>query len=233
LANANEAPEPDAAGNTCFAYSARSPLLLTARRPGAGTPLELTEEKRTLDIGAPSLLEWHELGRPFARLWAAPPRFTLLIDGIGWFEIDRTGPAIVLPAEIRREARLRVCLRPCVSWIAVICRCTPRPSTSAAAPSCSRHRAGHEVTLFASGGSHTNAHLISRWPSPDPRELGITWYDGFHALASYTQVDGFDIVHDHAGVVGPICGAMLGGTPPAVGDARGLARSAPQQIDHA
>ena len=49
---------------------------------------------------------------------------------------------------------------------------------------------------------------------PDPRELGNAWYDGFHALASYMQVDGFDIVSDHAGIVGPICGAMLRGTPP-------------------
>jgi glycosyltransferase involved in cell wall biosynthesis len=77
--------------------------------------------------------------------------------------------------------------------------------------------AGHEVTLFASGGSRTKAHLISPMAEPpDPRELGNTWYDGFHALASYMQVDGFDIVHDHAGVVGPICGAMLRGKPPVV-----------------
>jgi glycosyltransferase involved in cell wall biosynthesis len=77
--------------------------------------------------------------------------------------------------------------------------------------------AGHEVTLFASGGSRTKAHLISPMAeSPDPAELGNTWYDGYHALAAYMQVDGFDVVHDHAGVVGPICGTMLGGTPPVV-----------------
>src|SRR6188508_3310508 len=77
--------------------------------------------------------------------------------------------------------------------------------------------AGHDVTLFASGGSRTKAKLISPMHEPpDPRELGNAWYDGFHALASYMQVDGFDIVHDHAGVVGPICGAMLRGRPPVV-----------------
>jgi glycosyltransferase involved in cell wall biosynthesis len=77
--------------------------------------------------------------------------------------------------------------------------------------------AGHDVTLFASGGSRTKAHLISPMAEPpDPAELGNTWYDGYHALASYVQVDGFDVVHDHAGVVGPICGTMLGGTPPVV-----------------
>jgi len=77
--------------------------------------------------------------------------------------------------------------------------------------------AGHDVTLFASGGSRTTATLVSPMSAPpDPRELGNTWYDGFHALSSYLQVDGFDVVHDHAGIVGPICGAMLRGRPPVV-----------------
>jgi glycosyltransferase involved in cell wall biosynthesis len=75
--------------------------------------------------------------------------------------------------------------------------------------------AGHDVTLFASGGSRTKAALISPMSeAPDPRDLGNAWYDGYHALASYLQVDGFDIVSDHAGIVGPICGALLHGKPP-------------------
>src|SRR5438105_3002376 len=37
-----------------------------------------------------------------------------------------------------------------------------------------------------------------------------------HALASYLQVDGFDVVTDHAGIVGPICGALRRGDPPVV-----------------
>ena len=70
--------------------------------------------------------------------------------------------------------------------------------------------AGHDVTLFASGGSRTKAALVSPMAEPpDPRELGNPWYDGYHALASYLQVSGFDIVHDHAGIVGPICGALI------------------------
>jgi len=77
--------------------------------------------------------------------------------------------------------------------------------------------AGHDVTLFASGGSHTKARLVSPMAvAPDPRELGNAWYDAYHALASYLQVDGFDVVHDHAGVVGPVCGALLHGRPPVV-----------------
>ena len=77
--------------------------------------------------------------------------------------------------------------------------------------------AGHDVTLFASGGSRSSAQLISPMPEPpDARELGNPWYDAYHALSSYLQVDGFDVVHDHAGIVGPICGAMLHGRPPVV-----------------
>ena len=77
--------------------------------------------------------------------------------------------------------------------------------------------AGHDVTLFASGGSETKAKLISPMPEPpDPREIGNGWYDGYHALSAYMQIDGFDVVHDHAGIVGPVCGAMLHGEPPIV-----------------
>ena len=76
---------------------------------------------------------------------------------------------------------------------------------------------GHEVTLFAAGGSHTKAKLVASMPeSPDPRELGNGWYDGFHALSTYLEIEqlgGFDVVHDHAGVVGPVCGSMLKGMP--------------------
>jgi glycosyltransferase involved in cell wall biosynthesis len=81
--------------------------------------------------------------------------------------------------------------------------------------------AGHDVTLFASGGSQTKAELVSPMAEPpDPRDLGNPWYDAFHALSSYThidrQIDGFDVVHDHAGIVGPVCGSMLHGRPPVV-----------------
>ena len=77
--------------------------------------------------------------------------------------------------------------------------------------------AGHDVTLFASGGSRTKARLVSPMAEPpDPRQLGNPWYDAFHSLTAYLQVEGFDVVHDHAGVVGPVCGAMLRGRPPVV-----------------
>ncbi len=79
--------------------------------------------------------------------------------------------------------------------------------------------AGHDVTLFASGGSETKATLVSAMDEPPaPAELGNPWYDGLHALSSYLPIadDTFDLVHDHAGVVGPVCGAMLRGRPPVV-----------------
>ena len=77
--------------------------------------------------------------------------------------------------------------------------------------------AGHDVTLFASGGSTTKANLITPMPEPPAAsELGNPWFDALHALSSYLQVDGFDVVHDHAGIVGPVCGAMRRGTPPVV-----------------
>ncbi len=77
--------------------------------------------------------------------------------------------------------------------------------------------AGHDVTLFASGGSRTKAKLVSPMAEPpDPRELGNPWYDAFHALSSYLQVTGFDVVHDHSGIAGPVCGALLRGDPPVV-----------------
>jgi glycosyltransferase involved in cell wall biosynthesis len=77
--------------------------------------------------------------------------------------------------------------------------------------------AGHDVTLFAAAGSRTKAQLIANLEEPPDRSLlGSPWYDALHALAAYEQVDDFDIVSDHAGVMGPVCGAMLRGRPPVV-----------------
>src|SRR4051794_38681362 len=78
---------------------------------------------------------------------------------------------------------------------------------------------GHDVTLFASGGSQTKATLVSSLEHPpDPTPLGNPWIDGYHALTTYLQIqtDTFDVVHDHARVVGPGCAAMLLNNPPVV-----------------
>jgi glycosyltransferase involved in cell wall biosynthesis len=69
--------------------------------------------------------------------------------------------------------------------------------------------AGHDVTLFASGGSVSKARIISPMEvAPDPRLLGNGWYDAFHALSAHLHDDEFDVVHDHAGIVGPVLGAL-------------------------
>src|SRR5438552_205466 len=76
-----------------------------------------------------------------------------------------------------------------------------------------RHSAGAPLSVRRS----SDMNLVSpRSEPPDPRELGNPWYDGYHALASYLHADDFDIVHDHAGIVGPICGALLRGDPPVI-----------------
>jgi glycosyltransferase involved in cell wall biosynthesis len=79
---------------------------------------------------------------------------------------------------------------------------------------------GHDVTLFASGGSTSRAKLVSPLPEPpEPARLGNTWDETYHASAAYLEVlaDGeFDIVHDHSGIVGPALAAMLDGRPPVV-----------------
>ena len=61
---------------------------------------------------------------------------------------------------------------------------------------------GHDVTLFASGGSETKATLVSPLVDPpDPALLGNPWFDAYHALSSYLAIsDEFDVVHDHSGI---------------------------------
>ncbi len=77
---------------------------------------------------------------------------------------------------------------------------------------------GHDVTLFASGGSQTKATLVSPLADPpDPALLGNSWFDTFHAVSSYLEIGHqFDVVHDHSGVIGPAMGALRGGSPPVV-----------------
>jgi glycosyltransferase involved in cell wall biosynthesis len=77
---------------------------------------------------------------------------------------------------------------------------------------------GHDVTLFASGGSQTKATLVAPLTDPpDPALLGNPWFDAYHALSAYLAIgDEFDIVHDHSGITGSAMGALLRGNPPVV-----------------
>lgn len=78
-------------------------------------------------------------------------------------------------------------------------------------------RRGHEVTLFASGGSSTSARLVTPLPHPPPpAQLGSAPEDVFHAVSAYLRAGEFDLIHDHTGLTGAAMGALLGGKPPVV-----------------
>jgi glycosyltransferase involved in cell wall biosynthesis len=76
---------------------------------------------------------------------------------------------------------------------------------------------GHDVTLFASGGSQTRANLVTPLPAPpEPEELGNLFDEAFHATAAYLHAGEFDVIHDHSGLVGASIGALLTDGPPVV-----------------
>ncbi len=78
---------------------------------------------------------------------------------------------------------------------------------------------GHQVTLFASGGSSSKATVSSPLDEPpDPAILGDVWSDTFHALSSYLAIrhGDFDVVHDHSGIIGPAMASIRPSGPPVV-----------------
>ncbi|MGH2783896.1 MAG: glycosyltransferase family 4 protein [Actinomycetota bacterium] len=67
---------------------------------------------------------------------------------------------------------------------------------------------GHDVTLYASGGSQTRAKLVTVFDDPPGGEhIGEVFYDVVHASAAYLDADRFDLIHDHSGLIGPAIGA--------------------------
>ena len=76
---------------------------------------------------------------------------------------------------------------------------------------------GHDVTLFASGGSRTTGRLVSPLEkTPDLADMGLSVTDDIiHTLAAYLHAEEFDVIHDHSGF-GPAFAALLNGTPPVV-----------------
>ena len=72
---------------------------------------------------------------------------------------------------------------------------------------------GHDVTLYASGGSTTKAKLVSPFETPPGGpNIGKVYYDLVHAVGAYKHAGEFDIVHDHSGIVGPAIGIQTGRT---------------------
>ena len=70
---------------------------------------------------------------------------------------------------------------------------------------------GHDVTLFASGGSTTKAKLDSVFdPAPGPTKIGDTYLEVLHAFHAYEHAADFDVIHDHSGMVGLAIAARAG-----------------------
>lgn len=60
-------------------------------------------------------------------------------------------------------------------------------------------RRGHDVTLFATGDSMTDARLESTFPKQMPDRIGETMFEVQQAAACIRRADEFDIIHDHSG----------------------------------
>ena len=69
--------------------------------------------------------------------------------------------------------------------------------------------AGHDVTLFASGDSRTEATLASVFDEAPSSHIGETYYELQHALAAYRRADEFDVVNDHTGLLGATLGGLV------------------------
>jgi glycosyltransferase involved in cell wall biosynthesis len=68
--------------------------------------------------------------------------------------------------------------------------------------------AGHDVTLFASGDSHTKATLASIFPTAPSEYIGQTFWELKHALSCIEYADEFDVVNDHTGLLGLALGGL-------------------------
>ena len=69
--------------------------------------------------------------------------------------------------------------------------------------------AGHEVTLFASGDSHTQAKLSCIYERAPSELIGSAMPDLRHALACYQRAGEFDVLNDHSGPLAAALGATV------------------------
>ena len=67
---------------------------------------------------------------------------------------------------------------------------------------------GHDVTLFASGGSVTSARLRSRFADPPSDLLGCTEPELQHALLAVEFADTLDVLSEHSGPLGIVASAL-------------------------
>jgi len=69
---------------------------------------------------------------------------------------------------------------------------------------------GHDVTLFASGGSRTTARLCSRFPDPPSHLLGQSEPELVHALLAVEHAARLDVLSEHSGPLGIVATAVAG-----------------------
>ncbi len=67
---------------------------------------------------------------------------------------------------------------------------------------------GHDVTLFAAGGSRTSAQLVETYREPPSELIGDPVVEAAHLVEAYDRWREYDIIHDHT-MVGLIAGSVL------------------------
>ena len=73
--------------------------------------------------------------------------------------------------------------------------------------------AGHEVTLFASGDSKTEATLEAVFPTAPSEWIGHTYWELQHLLRAISHSRDFDVVNDHTGLLGLTLGGLCDAVP--------------------
>src|SRR5919204_479128 len=69
--------------------------------------------------------------------------------------------------------------------------------------------AGHDVTLFASGDSRTEAKLEAVYPTSQSEHIGNTLPEIRHALHCFERADEFDVINDHSGLAACALGGIV------------------------
>jgi glycosyltransferase involved in cell wall biosynthesis len=69
--------------------------------------------------------------------------------------------------------------------------------------------AGHDVTLFASGDSHTKAKLAFVYEIAPSAEIGRAQVEIHHALACFERANEFDVINDHSGPPAAVIGGAV------------------------
>ena len=69
--------------------------------------------------------------------------------------------------------------------------------------------AGHDVTLFASGDSHTKATLAWVYETAPSELIGTSITEIRHCLACYERASEFDVINDHSGLPAAVIGGVV------------------------